>query len=111
MQPLLAHLVQVHSQDLSRLRSHDVTIAHCPKSNAKFGHGIAPVKDFTNEGFIVGIGTDIVECVRIARMIEFDPLYVDTIVRRFQRTTGKDATLASDGRTFAAVEYDPDDIA
>jgi len=37
---------------------------------------------------------------RQARLIEFDPLYCDTIVRRWQHWTGKRATLAGDGRYF-----------
>jgi DNA modification methylase len=77
------------------------------------------IRDCTRRGDIVldafgGSGTTLIaaqQCGRIARMIEFDALYVDTIVRRFQRATGKDAILAADGRTFAAVEDDPDDIA
>jgi cytosine/adenosine deaminase-related metal-dependent hydrolase len=40
------------------LQSHDVSIAHCPKSNAKFGHGIAPVTKFVTRGFRVCLGTD-----------------------------------------------------
>jgi DNA modification methylase len=50
---------------------------------------------------------------RDARLIEFDPLYVDTIVRRWQRVTGKAAVLAGSGETFEAVEDDRqwDDIA
>lgn len=56
--PLLAHLVQAAPTDLQRLHRHDVGIAHCPKSNSKFGHGIAPLKDFIDMGFQVGIGTD-----------------------------------------------------
>ena len=52
-------------------------------------------------------------CGRVARVIEIDPLYVDTIVRRFEQFTGKAATLAKTGETFEAVEDDRqwDDIA
>lgn len=41
---------------------------------------------------------------RVARLIEYDPLYCDTIVRRWQRYTGKAATLAADGRSFEEAE-------
>jgi DNA modification methylase len=37
---------------------------------------------------------------RSARLIEFDPLYCDTIVRRWEQFTGKRATLSANGDTF-----------
>ena len=40
---------------------------------------------------------------RIARLMELDPKYCDVIVKRWQDFTGKQATLESDGRTFAEV--------
>jgi DNA modification methylase len=40
---------------------------------------------------------------RTARLIEFDELYCDTIVRRWEILTGKSATLLSSGETFEAV--------
>jgi DNA modification methylase len=40
---------------------------------------------------------------RIARLIEYDALYCDTIVRRWERLTGKRATLAADGACFEDV--------
>lgn len=56
--PLLAHLVQVSDSDLDILSKHDVSVVHCAKSNAKFGHGIAPVAKMLDRNFQVGIGTD-----------------------------------------------------
>ncbi len=41
---------------------------------------------------------------RIARVVEFDPLYCDTIIRRFQNFTGKSATLEASGESFQAAE-------
>lgn len=40
---------------------------------------------------------------RRARLIEFDPLYVDVTIRRWQRITSQDAILATTGETFASV--------
>lgn len=37
---------------------------------------------------------------RSARLIEYDPLYCDTIIRRWEALTGKQATHAHDDRTF-----------
>lgn len=41
---------------------------------------------------------------RIARLIEFDPIYCDTIVRRWQAYTGKQAVLDATGLNFEDVE-------
>lgn len=41
---------------------------------------------------------------RHARLMELDPKYCDVIVKRWQEFTGKQATLESDGRTFAEVQ-------
>ena len=41
---------------------------------------------------------------RSARLIEYDPAYCDTILRRFERVTGKQAILLATGETFEDVE-------
>ncbi len=56
--PILAHAVQASSADLDTLRKYDVFVAHCPKSNAKFAHGIAPVTKMLERGLRVSLGTD-----------------------------------------------------
>jgi aminodeoxyfutalosine deaminase len=56
--PLIAHAVQASNQDLNILHQSGVPVAHCPKSNAKFGHGIAPVQTMLEKGIRVAIGTD-----------------------------------------------------
>jgi DNA modification methylase len=43
---------------------------------------------------------------RAARLIEFDPAYCDTIVRRWQAYTGKLAVLATTGQRFEDVEQE-----
>jgi DNA modification methylase len=40
---------------------------------------------------------------RSARLIEYDPIYCDTIVRRWEQLTGKRATLADGGACFEDV--------
>jgi DNA modification methylase len=40
---------------------------------------------------------------RRARLIELDPLYVDTIIRRYQTYAHDEATLAATGQSFAEV--------
>ena len=56
-----------------------------------------------------GSGSTLIACEKIgrqARLMELDPKYVDVIVRRWQEFTGKQATHAATGATFAEVEAD-----
>ena len=55
----------------------------------------------------LGSGTTLIAAERTgrrARGIEIDPLYVDTVVRRWQKYSGKVATLAATGQSFEEVE-------
>ena len=56
--PLLAHCIRVDDEDIETLRSHHAKVAHCPKSNAKLGHGRAPFAKFVEAGVAVGLGSD-----------------------------------------------------
>ena len=40
---------------------------------------------------------------RCARLIEYDPVYCDTIIRRWQAYTGKEAALVSNGAVFEDI--------
>ena len=44
--------------DIDLIKKSDSRIAHCPKSNAKFGHGIAPLEKFLDAEIAVGFGSD-----------------------------------------------------
>ena len=57
-QPLLAHCIQVDDEDIETLRETECMVAHCPKSNAKLGHGRAPFAEFLEAGVMVGLGSD-----------------------------------------------------
>ena len=53
-----------------------------------------------------GSGSTLIACAqsgRAARLMEYDPLYVDVIVRRWQEFTGKQAVLEGDGHTFDEI--------
>jgi aminodeoxyfutalosine deaminase len=56
--PLFAHCVTVSEEDIDLLVASGSSIAHCPKSNAKFGHGYAPFEQFMDRGVTVGLGSD-----------------------------------------------------
>lgn len=56
--PLLAHCVKVSESDIEIIAQTDTRIAHCPKSNAKFGHGIAPLEKFLDAQIKTAFGSD-----------------------------------------------------
>jgi DNA modification methylase len=70
------------------------------------------IRDCSRRGEIVldafgGSGTTLIAaelCGRICHMMEFDPAYADTIVRRYQAVTGKAGVLEGTGLNFEAVE-------
>jgi DNA modification methylase len=72
------------------------------------------IKDCSRRGEIVldpfgGSGTTLIAAEktgRLARLIEFDPAYCDTILRRFERITGKQATQAVSGTSFEEVAHE-----
>jgi cytosine/adenosine deaminase-related metal-dependent hydrolase len=55
---LAAHCVMADDEEIGLLAEHDVAVAHCPRSNALLGLGIAPVAELLAAGVRVGIGTD-----------------------------------------------------
>ena len=55
---LAAHCVMADEEEIALLAEHDVAVAHCPRSNALLGLGIAPVAELLAAGVRVGIGTD-----------------------------------------------------
>ncbi len=55
---LAVHCVHASSDDIRILKAKHAAVAHCPKSNAKTGCGIAPLPDLLRQGVRVGFGTD-----------------------------------------------------
>ena len=52
------HAVLVNEADIALLAELDVPVAHCPRSNALLGCGIAPLTELLDAGVRVGLGTD-----------------------------------------------------
>jgi 5-methylthioadenosine/S-adenosylhomocysteine deaminase len=55
---LCAHCVEVEPAEVALLAARDVPIAHCPRSNALLGCGVAPLTELRAAGARVGLGTD-----------------------------------------------------
>jgi 5-methylthioadenosine/S-adenosylhomocysteine deaminase len=53
-----AHCVQAGEDEIELLASNDVAVAHCPRSNAMLGCGIAPLTALREAGIRVCIATD-----------------------------------------------------
>jgi 5-methylthioadenosine/S-adenosylhomocysteine deaminase len=56
--PLLIHCVHIDADDVNTIARADCPVAHCPASNAKLGHGIAPITDLLAARIRVGLGSD-----------------------------------------------------
>jgi DNA modification methylase len=87
----------------------DLTALHpTPKPVAMIADAIM---DASARGDVVldpfgGSGTTLIACERVgrvARIMECDPLYVDLMIRRWQRQTGQCAIVESTGETFNEI--------
>jgi len=76
---------------------------------------VRPIKKHTKVGDVVfepfsGSGSQLIAAERTGRKchaIEISPPYIDVAIRRWQKATGKDATLDGDGRTFNEIAAEP----
>lgn len=56
---IMAHCVHCPDDELNLIKQNNVTVAHCPQSNANLTSGIAPIKKMLEMGIDVGLGSDI----------------------------------------------------
>ena len=98
--PLLAHCVQADAADVELIAAAGASIAHCPISNARLGHGVAPVVEFRQYGIDVGLGSD--SMASNDRMHLLEETRVAVLAQR-QRTRRWDALSAQDGLELATL--------
>lgn len=68
--PLLTHCITVDDADIETIKETGSGIAHCPKSNAKLGHGRAPFSKFLKAELRVGLGSDSVASNNLCDLLE-----------------------------------------
>jgi len=56
--PLLIHCVRVDGDDIRTIARRRCAVAHCPASNARLAHGIAPLAELLAAHVDVGLGSD-----------------------------------------------------
>lgn len=99
--PLLIHCVRTSDDDVQRIVRHDCAVAHCPASNAKLGHGVAPLLDYVAAGVRVGLGTDSVAANNRLDLLDEARLAVlvqRAVTRRFDALGAREAiALATRG--------------
>ncbi|HYO98900.1 MAG TPA: amidohydrolase family protein [Pyrinomonadaceae bacterium] len=96
--PLLAHCVRVDAADIETIREAQASVAHCPKSNLKLGHGRAP---FTQMSDIRrGFGSDSVASNNTCDMLE-EARFATLLARLNKNETDGEIYTATDALTDA----------
>jgi 5-methylthioadenosine/S-adenosylhomocysteine deaminase len=107
----LAHCVHLSDADIATLARTGVSVSHNPKSNSRYGNGVAPLRRMLDAGVVVGLGTDgpdstfscdIFEEARLAaflaRATAQDPLALSADEALGLATGGGARTLGLDGQ-------------
>lgn len=101
--PLLAHCIHVDDADIEIMKSTGTRVAHCPKSNGKLGHGVAPLLKFVKNGIAVGIGSDSVASNNICDLLEEARFALLTSRMQADETTGRTFLSAADALRIATT--------
>ena len=97
---LTAHCVQADEEEIELLAAHDVAVAHCPRSNAYLGCGIAPLAELRAAGIRVCIATDSPASTPSFDM--FDEIRAAVVAAR-AREQRPDALTAADALELATL--------
>jgi 5-methylthioadenosine/S-adenosylhomocysteine deaminase len=98
---LCAHCVEVDDGEIALLAERNVPIAHCPRSNALLGCGIAPVAELRQADVRVGLGTDSPASTPSFDM--FEEMRTAIYLAR-ARTKRPEALLATDALRMATLD-------
>lgn len=98
--PLLIHTVRVDDADIALMTAGGCTVAHCPVSNAKLGHGIAPLLELLAAGLPVGLGSDSVASNNRMDLLEEGRV---AILMQRARTGSHEALTAADALDLATI--------
>ena len=98
---LCAHCVEVNEAEVALLAERNVPVAHCPRSNALLGCGIAPVAELRAADVRVGLGTDSPASTPSFDM--FEEMRTAIYMAR-ARTQRPEALLAADALQMATLD-------
>jgi cytosine/adenosine deaminase-related metal-dependent hydrolase len=95
--PLLAHCVRVDEADIETIREARASVAHCPKSNLKLGHGHAPFAQMSE--LTRGFGSDSVASNNTCDLLE--EARFATLLARLQHPNEPGVELYTAGHALA----------
>ena len=98
---LCAHCVEIDQGEIQLLAERNVPVAHCPRSNALLGCGIAPVAELRAADVRVGLGTDSPASTPSFDM--FEEMRTAIYLAR-ARTKRPEALLATDALRMATLD-------
>lgn len=101
--PLLAHCIHADEADIRTLKDWDARVAHCPKSNAKFAHGQAPLSSFLKSGVRVGLGSDSVASNNTCDLLEEARFAALMSRARADRESETEMTSADEALSLATI--------